>query len=331
MKYSLRRIFNAMIIRHTRSSLRRCQNTFLCQSLNSSSGSLLRRRQFHASRPNLFIDEGIQISSVLFHLVHDTIGVSWALSIPLTAALCQLAFTPLHYFIENNNLRRFQSANLLVAWQKVYQKQAAQSNPGGTEEAIRRSISEADQKLKAKKAQLQKDMGYRGSWLNWTVLTYVPVWLLNVSALRRMCGAAEQNTDDVSLPPDTTGIVLESEFLTDGALWFTDLSIADPTLVLPLTAGGLLWITLKQAGRNRSKTAKPSLGATLVRNFITTAVVLAAPFLIATGAPNAVVLAIIGSTLTAILRRAALDQMTGTVTAIPEAKPRKPVLKKQFR
>jgi mitochondrial inner membrane protein COX18 len=334
-----------MIIRHTRRGLTQCRNTLHPPPLQASPTFPLGHRNFHASRPHHFVGEAIQLSSSLFHLVHDTSGLSWALSIPLTAAIAQLAFMPLHYLIDTNTKKRSQSANLLIAWRNVYRSQAMEKRIGtdNSEAEARKAQQEVTKKLKAKAAQLRKDMGYKGAWLNLTGLLYVPLWLSNQNALRQMCGVTQQRTvnntilpDGIGIPdgmifPDGTNISLEPALLTDGLLWFTDLTIADPTFLLPLSAWALIWAGFTQSTRNRDSNAIPSTTQALIRSVMKTIVLLSGPFLIANGYPSAFVLAIIGSTSTAILRRAVLDRLVGKMTGVPEAKPRKPVPKKRPR
>ena len=319
-----------MITKHTRTGLSRCRDALRCSRTLCESPkavqNCLQSRKFHASRPSLIINEALQFSSEAFYYVHSTTGLSWGLSIPLTAALCQLGFSPLHFLIEKNQKLRTDCANLLIAWREIYRRQVLRKMESRTEisDAMEAEY-EVRRKLMAKEKQFQKEMGFRGRWFGWTSLTYIPIWISNLAALRRMCGITKQSTEDPILASDASGIVYEPALASDGMLWFADLTTADPTWLLPITAWGLMGLSIKQIGMKR--TGPP----TFLQKMIQVMILMFGPLLITQEVSSAVVLAIIGSVSTGILRREVLDRLIGHVNPIKPARPRVPQLKKEFQ
>lgn len=318
-----------MIIRHSRSNLLRCRITLQFERPHDRTRptiGLQHDRRFHASKPNLIVNEALQLSSSLFYFIHDTSGLSWGLSIPLTAGLCQLAFTPLHYMVDRNRNLRAKGTTLLAAYRTAFQEQVlAQKENIGTETDARRAESQTKSRLKVKSKDLQRAIGYRRSWLNFLPLSYVPLWLSNVSALVDMCGINEEDSKVIAAS-GLSGVSNEPALTTDGILWFTDLTIADPVLLLPIAAGGLFLTSVLVLRPN--PTEKP----TRLQMVLITFSLCSAPLFIATGVSNAVLLAMMGSTAVTIVRRLALERLFDDPTAkVKPARPRTAVLKEQYR
>jgi inner membrane protein COX18 len=286
---------------------------------------LSRTRGFHASKPNLIINEAFQLSSTLFYFVHDTSGLSWGLSIPLTGALCQLAFTPLHYAVERNTKLRAQGTALLAAYRTAFQEQVrVQENSIKTEAGAVIAESEVKRKLRAKTENIQGVLGYKGNWLNFILLSYIPVWLSNVGALVEMCGFTEEDSKAIAAS-GLNSVVVEPTLTTDGMLWFTDLTIADPLCLLPIATGCLFLTSVLTMGRR--STGKP----TALQSVLLTFALLTGPLYIALGVSNAVLLAMMGSTVVTIVRRPVLDRVFGKSLMVKPAQPRLAVPKKQYR
>ena len=322
-----------MIIRHSINGISRCRTALKPSRLNDTSRpayGIRRARAFHASTPKLIVSEALQLSSAALHLVHDSSGLTWGLSIPLTASLWQLAFTSLHYWVERNKDVRAQAATLLEGYKSAYQQQLiAQRDSEGTEAEAASADSHLRKKLKAKNKQLQAELGYSGNWLNYTVLTYVAVWISNNTALLKMCGLKEEEDSKILSASGTNEIAneiaTEPALTTEGMMWFTDLTVADPLCILPIATGGLFVTTVLQAGRAR--TGPP----TSLQKFMTVFAVLSGPIFIAVGTSNAILLAMVGSSLVTIIRRSMLDRLFGkSIAKVKPVKPKTAVLKTQY-
>ena len=68
-------------------------------------------------------------------------------------------------------------------------------------------------------------------------------------------------TDDLA-SLDTTALAIESSLATEGALWFPDLIVADPQMILPFMLSGAILLNLSNAGGATlwQKRLKRSLG-----------------------------------------------------------------------
>lgn len=319
-------INHTMITRHGRSSLSRCRNPLQIihyDNITLRIGSQ-QARQFYASRPNLIINEALQLSSSLFYLVHDTSGLSWGLSVPLTAGLCQLAFTPLHYIIDRNRNIRSDGAELLAAYRTAFRDQIlAQREGSGTEADAKEAEAHTKMRLKVKSQQIQQALGYKGIWLAFTQLLYIPLWVSNVSALVEMGGFAKEDSKVIAAS-GLNGVAVEPALTTDGMLWFTDLTIADPLCILPLTAGAFFYAAVLQIRRH--STGEP----TRLQSVIETLAIISGPIFSAAGISNAVCLAMVGSTAMTMARRPILDRLLGSTTQVKPAQRKTAKLKKEY-
>jgi mitochondrial inner membrane protein COX18 len=114
-------------------------------------------------------------------------------------------------------------------------------------------------KLRRKRKEIYQRWGC-GLWKNYLGLAQVPVFLVTMEALRAMAGAQQgwwgmiTGSGNVETDPETvltaeglTGAALipvESSFATEGALWFPNLLLADPQLVLPFMLSGAIMLNL---------------------------------------------------------------------------------------
>ncbi|OHE97603.1 hypothetical protein CORC01_07018 [Colletotrichum orchidophilum] len=131
--------------------------------------------------------------------------------------------------------------------------------------------------------RLLKERGCQ-DWKTWAPALGVPVWYLMSEALRRLCGshggilslltgnykdnetsasvasasvseqastAASSSTEAVSSSLDSLSSVAE-EMANGGILWFTDLTVADPTLLLPVMLMGTLGWSMFPTGKMRN-------------------------------------------------------------------------------
>lgn len=208
------------------------------------------RRHFHASRANRFdllqgIPEALQLSHSCFQSVHTFTGLPWFLSIPLTGVLFRLLWLPVQYKVNRDQNRRQNLNPLLLAWTTAYRTQAArQFSPNDPQSPLKAERWVRGQ-LQQKATELQNKYGAKSTrWRDTFLgLAFLPVWLVNADTLRRMSGletsffawfmGSSASRIDLSVVP------AEPSFTTQGALWFGDLTLADPLLVLPSVFWGL--------------------------------------------------------------------------------------------
>ena len=201
----------------------------------------LNNRQFHATRPNLLINEALAASHGVFQAVHTYSGLSWGFSIPLTAVLFRLAFLRLEYLADLCRKREQIYAPLLIAWRRELQRQVIFNE---SKNNIRLGPEQAEklvqEELQRKKRSFQKQFRVK-PWHKALPLCFLPVWVSNVVTLNMMCGGrtpyfgtGKKDGEEVEIA-HTSEIPLEPAFTNEGFFTFPDLSQPDPMWVLPLT------------------------------------------------------------------------------------------------
>lgn len=112
-------------------------------------------------------------------------------------------------------------------------------------------------KLRKKRIEIYRWWGC-GLWKNYLGLAQLPIFLATMEALRAMSGASQgwwgmlsgsgtEGTEAVLTADGLVGaasIPVESLFATEGALWFPNLLLPDPQLVLPFMLSGVILLNL---------------------------------------------------------------------------------------
>jgi hypothetical protein len=199
----------------------------------------------------------------------------------------------------------------------------AQKEGVGTEADAKEAESQIKRRLRVKGQQIQRVLGYKGIWLNFTLLSYIPLWVSNVSALVEMGGFSAEDSKAIAAS-GLNGVAVEPALTTDGMLWFTDLTIADPLCLLPIATGALFLMSVLQMGRH--STGKP----TRLQSTMVLFALLSGPLFVAMGISNAVMLAMIGSILVSLVRRSMLDRSLGTTAQVKSTQRRTAKLKKEY-
>ena len=113
-------------------------------------------------------------------------------------------------------------------------------------------------KTRRKSREIYKRFGCK-PWRNsLPQVIQLPVWLTAIEALREMCGKEEgllrmaaglfRSGDAVMVSKVVeTGLPVEPSFATEGALWFPDLLVADPQMILPFVLSGAILLNLWSA------------------------------------------------------------------------------------
>ncbi|KAG4443389.1 hypothetical protein IFR05_001178 [Cadophora sp. M221] len=125
-------------------------------------------------------------------------------------------------------------------------------------------------KFRAKREEIYERHGC-GMWKNYLSLAQLPIFLSVMEALRKMCGSnqgilgimiggnniTEAGVDNTYAVLTSDGLVetvisipLETSLATEGALWFPNLLLADPHLVLPFVLSGTILLGII-SGRTR--------------------------------------------------------------------------------
>ncbi|RVX70206.1 hypothetical protein B0A52_05539 [Exophiala mesophila] len=216
------------------SPLRPQPRTVQCPSL---------QRTFCASRRNHAVTELLQASHWVFQEVHSVSGLSWAFSIPLTAALARLAWFPIQCKIDQNANRRAALSNILQTWRHIYRRQALARFPPTSPAAAEEAEKWVQSQLKIRQALLQKDNKVLPSGVPFLlIVSFLPVWILNADVIRRMTGDERTITNWLGLTKGTVNAEIvpqEPGFVDQGLPWVTDLVSMDPYYILPLAFGAI--------------------------------------------------------------------------------------------
>ncbi|MCJ1321946.1 hypothetical protein MMC15_007291 [Xylographa vitiligo] len=158
--------------------------------------------------------------------------------------------------------RQFALQPLLSAWGSLMARRTGQEH--GTRSAAYRD-KKIKKELQEKRLEIYQRHGIiRGMFL--APLISFPVWLVFMETIRRMCGTQEgllgliakafdQPKGDeaaVAFPPvqvDVISTYIEPSMAFEGALWFPDLLVPDPMLILPFALSACFFATIMQQDR----------------------------------------------------------------------------------
>jgi inner membrane protein COX18 len=181
-------------------------------------------------------------------------------------------------------------------------------------------------KAKRKRKEIFRRFGCN-EWKNYLPqVIQIPVWLTAIEALREMCGKQEGLLRMVtklftsSYPLATPSIVerslsVEQSFATEGALWFPNLMVADPQMILPFMLSGAILLNLTKATGTTvwQKRLKRSLGVVaLVLGPLTLQF------------PSALLIYWISSSMLAYVQDALLSRYMPVKPPVVPCKPRRP-------
>lgn len=298
------------------------------------------RRQFHPSRPNHFINEGLQLSHSLFEAVHTYSGLSWGLSIPLTAVVTRMMFFPISYITRKSAQQAQFYAPLLPAWRTAYRQLAIVKFPEGTDSAATQAGRYVRELMIDRERYLADKHKLLPTWASFALnLSFLPVYLFNIGAVRRMAGIEKtifgNDVDAMIVPP-------EPALWSEGLLWLPNLVEGDPICILPIALGIAQFthiynvfhrelqkkgdlVSMRGLGRWRQWSKIKIAEGLLMTSIIT-------PLLIInSGYPAGIVLYLLASVCTQMALGKVTSLWLGMQKAITPALPRRPVLRKEYR
>lgn len=231
-------------------------------------------RAFHSSSHRR-IDLLVPMHSAL-QTLHSTTGLAWSAVIPLSAIFVRSA---VYYFITRKhryNLQIYMDLMLVKqAWQAVFAKQIMTNHRHEGPIFFKKEMLKRTAK---KELDVNWRWGLKWYWRFMPILQ-LPPFIMAIETIRRMAGMPEgifgwltgwtrtklQNTDGVTpgdgnsapvgattSPPEDVVIGsntsldsslafgLEPSFATEGALWFPNLLLPDPTFTLPMLVSASL-------------------------------------------------------------------------------------------
>ena len=219
-------------------------------------------RQFHASQPKQseVLDICMSQAHNVFASIHDIIGLPWVLALPLTAFLVRLCLiTPFNIYSLVNVRRQIALQPLVYAWSRPIALRVIKEYGTKDENYQEKMIKKA---LRGKRRELYKRFGIK-RWPTFAPFINFPIWLVFMETIRRMCGThdgllglfaktfnnSKGDDAEVILSPIETNFISayhEPSMAIEGALWFPDLLVPDPMLILPFALSACFYATIVQ-------------------------------------------------------------------------------------
>ena len=238
--------------------------TVLRQRLHRSNPSLApNTRGFHATSSCSFLDVCSPAHSVLEN-VHSITGLPWVATIPVTAALV-FGFTrgPIAYYIHKILQRQRTLEPHLVEARLKLENKVMREDAHRTAAERRKRI---DGLFHAACTAVRKTHNCQ-HWKLWLVFTKFPVWCVMMETIRRITGTEEgfiglvrsaMGKRDYSGFPESSAFV-DPSLATEGVLWFTNLQVADPYLILPFMLSTTLFIRARRGYGSINVVFKPRI------------------------------------------------------------------------
>lgn len=206
--------------------------------------TVLQIRQFHPTRPALFLNEALEVSSGFIQAVHSVSGLPWVASIPLTALIVRMTVAmPLQMYTKIQARKEQDLAPLLTSWGHHYRMDIRnQINRSGNNEPMLfgSAVGQVAKNIATKKRSLHRSWGVHRFWKPVNFLQ-MPVWIAIMESLRAMSGNNRGLVPYLLslLEPNSTNITpshlaVEPSLAIEGAFWFPDLLAGDPTGILPI-------------------------------------------------------------------------------------------------
>ena len=264
-------------------------------------------------------------------LLHTTTGLSWALTLPLTAFVIRTVFvTPLLLYSRRHRNRGAAIKPLVAAWGPILQhrvyKENAQLGPVACQKLFVQSFND-------KRKELNSAFNVTNE-AAWVPLLQLPVWLLAVETVRKMCGTrdgllglvaknfrtnegASETGEGIS---SALSVPIETGFQDGGALWFSNLLAPDPLLILPFMLSATIFANIALSQRQAAMQGlEPSKFGTRVTRVFQLVALAAGPATLQV--PSAILVYWISSTTLAIAQNAIIDKALPRPLTVSLCKP----------
>lgn len=219
---------------------------------NIVQSAALNARKFSATTRRPFLDECFALTHTLITGLHDTTGLSWAATIPLAVFLVRIFIVlPARVYAIRVHAKlwrlypRFEESRTAIE-NKVRQEHRGKS-------------PEEHQKIQdTEVARLWTGMVKQSRAQSWrTLIVYinVPIWFTMMETFRRMTGTEDgmlsliakpltalQGKQNPGLGAMDGWMPTEPSLATQGMLWFDNLMIPDPTMILPFALSGIIFV-----------------------------------------------------------------------------------------
>ncbi|KAK4162182.1 hypothetical protein QBC43DRAFT_79409 [Cladorrhinum sp. PSN259] len=226
------------------------------------------KRSFSLAAP---VEAAISQTEHLLSYMHAATGTPWYITIPLFALVFGIVRLPTTIYLAKRaakarKLLPLSRANA-VASNKAIMHRLPHAGFIGHSKAVKSFGEEQKQRLK----RFNKEWALQ-PWKVFLAQAFpLPIWLLGIDAIRRHCGgpagflsllstsarkSAEANSAGAGTAVDTAvansqiqdAVVsqgFDPSLMTEGCLWFTDLTVCDPYGVLPFALSALMLFNMK--------------------------------------------------------------------------------------
>ena len=309
--------------------------SFVNRCNNAPANPFTHIRRFHAAprRQSQILDTCLEHTHTVIAGLHTFTGLPWALSLPLTGLLVRvILITPLQIYSQKSINRQVTLLPLQYAWMRIISRRAHAEHGVHGENFVKRMIL---REMGKKKLEIERGMGIK-TFHRLAPLLQLPIWLLFIETIRRMCGthegllglitkgfesseSKEANTD-VSFS-EQVSIPVELSMASEGALWFPDLLVPDPSLLLPAMLSVSLFANISYSDHLhdlRSGGVRSKFGTRLSRTFKLVAL---ATFPLTLNLPSAMHLYWISSSVTAFLQGLFLNYLLPLPPRVTPCKP----------
>lgn len=303
--------------------------------LHSSRGILSlqnQHRNFHVSPRRQLIAECVDQTQNLIIGLHSITGLPWAATLPLAAVLIRIGILgPLAtYAHRKSNLRR-EMIPLIYAWQHVIRKKVLKNHSAEGPAVCQRLVNK---QLRQKGKELRKELGVQywktsASWIQF------PVFLVTIESIRRMCGThsgllgllmegpgEDASREEILAASDSgTSLEVKESLANEGALWFRDLLVPDPALILPFMLSGFLFANIMVHDRKAAATGmEPGKWQLRLQRSVKVVVLAIGPATL--GVPSAMLIYWISSSLCALGQNTFLEWYLPGKPAVKPCQPK---------
>lgn len=223
----------------------------------------LQIRHFHPTRPARFIDESVLIAHSLLQGVHSVTNLPWVASIPLTAIIVRTVVAmPLQLWAISHRRTQTKLSPVLIAWGRLHQQNVmAKAKEEGEHLGPVLAQRQVDRRWKKTTRDLYKRWRVR-PWANYVPFLQLPVWLSVMESIRWMVDGPggilrwfQSWVQTVDTESTTALIPVAESMSTEGALWFQNLLVADPTWILPVMLSATVFTNITLGWKVTSKEA----------------------------------------------------------------------------
>ncbi len=206
--------------------------------------SIYNVRSFHATSRCCFVEECLVQTHTLINGLHNLTGLPWAASIPLTALLTRaLVILPIQRYSYTINMRQLRLQPSME--EAVSAAQATLSKTARDKEDITLATL-----ARVVRQKFRKEHGIQ-RWKRHLSIIQFPIWFVVMETLGRMAGTEHGmlglvwrsitggRSPDLGTS-DAAAIPIESSFVAEGMLWFPNLLLPDPSLLLPFMLSATL-------------------------------------------------------------------------------------------